>query len=147
MIIYDFGCAEGHVFEAAVASMASPCPPCPACGADTRRRPSRLNTTGASAGVSREEMPRSWRGVANGDRETIRHWREAAVKRERLEEKYPDLGGDRRPVLAHEGIFAGRPLRAGDDVPRAVDEAHAAAAATVTRSSSSGAAATKEGAR
>lgn len=125
MILYDFACAEGHVFEAGVASMAAPCPPCPACGSEARRRPSRLHTTGASAGVSREQMPKSWRGVGNGDRETIRHWRDAAVKRERLEERYPELGGDRRPVLAHEGLFAGRPLRAGDDVAKAIDDAHA----------------------
>jgi hypothetical protein len=124
MIIYDYGCAQGHVFEAAVPSMAAPDPTCPVCASPTRRRPSRVNTTGASAGVPREELPRSWRAVGNGDPEAIRHWHRLAASREKLEEKHPDLAGDRRPVLAHEGLFAKRPLRAGEDIPAAIAEAH-----------------------
>jgi hypothetical protein len=34
--------------------------------------------------------------------------------RRKLEEKYPELRGDQRPVLAHEGRYHARPLRAGD---------------------------------
>jgi alcohol dehydrogenase class IV len=30
-------------------------------------------------------------------------------------EKYPELRGDQRPVLAHEGRYHAKPLRAGDD--------------------------------
>jgi negative regulator of sigma E activity len=44
-------------------------------------------------------------------------------KRERLEERHPELGGDRRPILAHEGIFRDRPLRAGDDIGSSVEAA------------------------
>lgn len=74
-------------------------------------------------------MPRSWKAAGQGDAETIRHWHNLATKREKLEESYPELAGDRRPVLAHEGIFSGRPLRAGDDIPTAVAQAVAAAPA------------------
>lgn len=123
MIIYDYGCRDGHLFEAGVASMTAPDPACPVCGGDTRRRPSRVHTTGASAGVAREQMPRSWRAVGNGDAQTIRHWHQVAAAREKLEEKHPELAGDRRPVLAHEGLFAKRPLRAGEDIPTAIVEA------------------------
>jgi hypothetical protein len=34
--------------------------------------------------------------------------------RQKLEEKYPELRGDQRPVLAHEGKYHAKPLRAGD---------------------------------
>lgn len=124
MIIYDYGCALGHVFEAGVSSMSAPDPDCPACGGPTWRRPSKINTTGASTGVARERMPRSWRAVGNGDAQTIRHWHDVAAEREKLEERHPELAGDRRPVLAHEGLFAKRPLRAGEDIPTAIVEAH-----------------------
>ena len=48
---------------------------------------------------------------------------ELAAKREKLEERHPELAGDRRPILAHEGIFARKPLRAGDDIAAAVRDA------------------------
>ncbi|MGH3246646.1 MAG: hypothetical protein ACRDOI_10615, partial [Trebonia sp.] len=50
----------------------------------------------------------------HGDRDTIRHWQRSLEQRAKLEEKYPELAGDNRPVLAHEGRYAARPLRAGD---------------------------------
>ena len=140
MIIYDYGCAGGHVFEAGVASMSAPDPACPVCGSATRRRPSRVNTTGASAGVSRDQMPRSWQAVGNGDAQTIRHWHGVAATREKLEEKHPELAGDRRPVLAHEGLFARRPLRAGEDIPSAIVDAHKVNNAAAARAGSLGAA-------
>lgn len=114
MVIYDLACGAGHRFEAHLASMFDDNPPCE-CGAATSRVPSRLNLGGAaSAGPSRDDMPTTWRGTGGGDPSTLRGWHEAMTRRERLEEKYPELAGDRRPVLAHEGAFAGRPLRAGD---------------------------------
>lgn len=136
MIIYDFGCTGGHVFEAAVAGMTAADPSCPTCGATTRRRPSRVNVTGASTGPSRDQMPRSWRAVGNGDPQTIRHWHTLAARREKLEDRHPELAGDRRPVLAHEGIFARRPLRAGEDIPTAMVEAATAHQAAGTTSAS-----------
>jgi hypothetical protein len=71
----------------------------------------------ADAGPGRDDAPKSWRGTGNGDRETVRHWHRQMSRREKLEQKYPELAGDRRPVLAHEGPFAAVPLRAGDPLP------------------------------
>lgn len=124
MILYDYKCANAHRFEAPVASMSSPNPACPACGAATSRTLTSVKLGGtASAGPSREQMPRSWNSMGKGHPDAVRHWRSAIEKREKLEEKYPELGGDRRPVLAHEGIFHGRPLRAGDDIGASVTNA------------------------
>jgi hypothetical protein len=107
--------------------MSSSDPECPACGAATRRVPSRVQIGGvADAGPSREQMPKSWQAVGGGHPEAVSHWRSQIEKREKLEEKHPELGGDRRPVLAHEGIFRDRPLRAGDDIPSAIRAARAA---------------------
>ena len=115
MVIYELGCDQGHRFEAVLRSMTAENPPCPSCGGATRRVPAfgRMSGT-ASAGPSREDMPNTWRGIGRGDAETVRHWHQQMSRRERLEEKYPELAGDRRPVLAHEGQFADQPLRAGD---------------------------------
>lgn len=82
----------------------------------------------AKAGPSREQMPNTWRAVRQGDRETVARWHELARKREALEERNPELAGDRRPVLAHEGIFADNPLRAGDDIQASVASALATSA-------------------
>lgn len=121
MILYDFHCPRGHRFEAGVATTAAPGPACPECGEPTERLPSRVHVGGvADAGVGRERMPRSWRAVDGGHPDAIAHWRSRIEHREKIEERHPELAGDRRPVLAHEGIFARRPLRAGDDVPAAV---------------------------
>lgn len=115
MILRDLECASGHRFEAALPSMTSDDPPCPECGAATRRLISRLNIGGqASAGPSRDDMPMTWNATRGGDEATLSGWRKAMKRREKLEEKYPELAGDRRPVLAHEGKFADAPLRAGD---------------------------------
>ncbi|MFD4249240.1 FmdB family zinc ribbon protein [Amycolatopsis thermoflava] len=117
MPIYDYACDCGNRFEALVPSSASPAPSC-ACGSSPRRLPSAVRLGGvASAGPSRDDAPKSWRGTRNGDRETVRHWHQQMTRREKLEQKYPELAGDRRPVLAHEGRFAAAPLRAGDPVP------------------------------
>ena len=124
MILYDFRCRDGHRFEAAVESMTSENPPCAVCGETTSRAFSRVNIgNSADAGPTREEMPHSWESIGRGHPDAVRHWRKKIEKREKLEERYPELAGDRRPVLAHEGIFAGSPLRAGDDVAASVDAA------------------------
>lgn len=123
MIIYDFKCADNHRFEGVLDSMHDANPAC-ACGAQTRRMPSRLNISGrASAGPSREDMPNTWYGTRQGNAELLRKWHSDMTKREKLEEKYPELAGDRRPVLAHEGSFESQPLRAGDAMVQAVADA------------------------
>ncbi len=130
MVLYDFTCAEGHRFEAGVATMASPAPPCPSCGATAQPRPAAVRLGGASAGTPREAMPRSWEGVAGGDPSVLDGWRQVAQRREREEARHPELAGDRRPVLAHEGVFAAKPLRAGDDVGAALASARRRSDAT-----------------
>lgn len=120
MPIYTYVCDCGFRFEALVASHASPAPVCTECGSAPRRRPPAVRLGGrADAGPSRNEAPHSWRATGNGDRDTIRHWHQQMSRREKLEERYPELAGDRRPVLAHEGRFAKAPLRAGDPMPPA----------------------------
>lgn len=114
MVSYDLKCAGGHRFDVTLPSMFSDNPDCQ-CGASTSRVPSRVNTTGmASAGPSRDDMPMTWRGTGGGNRELVADWHKKMVTREKLEEKYPELAGDRRPILAHEGAFATAPVRAGD---------------------------------
>ena len=133
MILYDYRCDSGHLFEAAVKAMSSPAPDCPDCGAAAGRVLTRVRLSGqASAGRSRDEMPKSWTGMGGGHPDAVKHWRTAMSKREKLEEKYPELGGDRRPILAHEGIFRDRPLRAGDDIATSVSSALRAEKATVS---------------
>lgn len=70
----------------------------------------------ANPGPSKEDRPRSWQQVNGGDPATVRAWQRSIEKREKLEGQYPELAGDSRPVLAHEGIFSRQPLRAGDDI-------------------------------
>ncbi|MGH3192206.1 MAG: FmdB family zinc ribbon protein, partial [Streptosporangiaceae bacterium] len=61
----------------------------------------------------RDQAPRSWQETNGGDRETVLHWQHALEQRQKIEEKHPELAGDNRPVLAHEGPYAAEPLRAG----------------------------------
>ena len=133
MIIYDMKCQKGHRFEALLGSRMDPNPNCAQCGSATARLPSAIGLGGhASAGRSREEMPRSWQGINRGDAETVKYWHREMRQREKLEERYPEIGGDRRPVLAHEGIFAEKPLRLGDDIQTSI-----AAAVTALKPASS----------
>lgn len=114
MVSYVLKCAGGHRFDVTLPSMFSDNPDCQ-CGAPTSRVPSRVNTTGmASAGPGRDDMPTTWRGTGGGNRELVAVWHKKMVAREKLEEKYPELAGDRRPILAHEGAFTSAPVRAGD---------------------------------
>ena len=46
-----------------------------------------------------------------------RHLRRVDDARRDLESRNPELAGDHRHVLAHEGRFEGSPLRAGDPAP------------------------------
>lgn len=117
MPIYEYACGCGHRFErlARIADADAP-PACPACGtADCRRVPSVAALLGrAAVPPGRDAAPRSWEQTNHGDRDTIRHWQRNLEQRGKLEEKYPELAGDNRAVLAHEGRYAASPLRAGD---------------------------------
>ncbi|HSP37083.1 MAG TPA: zinc ribbon domain-containing protein [Frankiaceae bacterium] len=123
MPIYDLRCPDGHRFES-VQSFADPLPVCPSCGAATAKLPADFGIAGAAGATRRlpppaERMPQTWRGTYNGDREYVTSLRRTAEARSRLEEKHPELAGDRRPIIAHEGRFESAPLRAGDPLPTA----------------------------
>jgi hypothetical protein len=64
-------------------------------------------------------MPQTWRGTYGADREYVTSLRRSAGARRALEDRYPELAADRRPVLAHEGHYEHAPLRAGDRLPGA----------------------------
>jgi putative FmdB family regulatory protein len=117
MAIYDLRCADGHDFEV-IQSFTAPLPPCPACGAPTRKIPATFGFAGQAARSlppAAENMPQTWRGTYNGNREYVTELRRTAERRQDLEERHPELAGDRRPVLAHEGRYSAAPLRAGDN--------------------------------
>ena len=137
MIHYDLRCARGHRFEAGLASMFSDNPACPDCGEASSRVPSMGGIGGlASAGPSREQMPNTWLGIDRGHPDAVRHWHKQMTARSKLEDKYPELAGDRRPVLAHEGVFADQPLRAGD--PQAEKVARATFGSATGKSANTG---------
>jgi putative FmdB family regulatory protein len=120
--IYELTCEDGHRSEALQASTA-PLPACPACGGATRKLPSGFGVAGAAAvPPPPERMPQTWKGTYRGDREYVTKLRRMADARRDLEARNPELAGDRRPVLAHEGRFEGAPLRAGDPPPAPVPE-------------------------
>jgi putative FmdB family regulatory protein len=117
--IYELTCEAGHRSETLQASTA-PLPACPACGGATRKLPSGFGMAGrAAVPPPPERMPQTWKGTYRGDREYVTRLRRMADARRDLEARNPELAGDRRPVLAHEGRFEGAPLRAGDPPPAA----------------------------
>ena len=114
MPIYEYRCDCGETVDVLAASGA-PAPACPACGAETRKLVSGFALGGrADAGVSQSRMPQTWKGTYRGNREYITSLQRQWEQRRRLEERYPELAGDRRPVVAHEGHYSAVPLRAGD---------------------------------
>lgn len=131
MVRYDVRCPDGHRFEVELKSIFSDNPECIECGQATARVPAVGAVRGvASAGVSRDQVPNTWRGIDRGNPDAVRYWHQQVSKREKLEAKYPGLAGDRRPVLAHEGAFASQPLRAGDPMAEQVAAATFGPAAT-----------------
>ena len=64
-------------------------------------------------------MPQTWRGVYDGSPEYVDRMRRAWEQRQKLEERHPEIAGDQRPILAHEGRYERAPLRLGDPVLRA----------------------------
>jgi putative FmdB family regulatory protein len=115
--LYDYRCSAGHRFEAMAPLTAGSAATCP-CGADAVKVPSRVALGGvADTGRPMELMPQTWRGTYEGNREYLGELRREWDTRQKLEDKHPELAGDRRPILAHEGRFHGAPLRAGDALP------------------------------
>ena len=115
MPLYDYRCPDGHLFEQVAPIAARDRQDCPVCGQASGKIPSRITLGGhASPGLSMEQMPQTWRGTYEGNREYVTQLRRTAEQRRAVEERHPELAGDRRPVLAHEGRYAAAPLRAGD---------------------------------
>lgn len=126
MPIYQLRCGSGHSFEV-IQSLHAPLPACPNCGGETAKVPSVFGFAGQAARSlppAPERMPQTWRGTYEGNREYVAELRRTAERRQALEERHPELAGDRRPVLAHEGRFGAEPLRAGDPVPPATGHSH-----------------------
>jgi putative FmdB family regulatory protein len=125
MPIYQLRCESGHSFEV-IQSLHAPLPACPDCGRETAKVPSVFGFAGQAARSlppPPERMPQTWRGTYEGNREYVAELRRTAERRQALEERHPELAGDRRPVLAHEGRFEAAPLRAGDPLPPAAGPA------------------------
>jgi putative FmdB family regulatory protein len=113
--LYDYCCPQGHVFELLVPMAERARQDCPACGQASDKIPSRVSLGGhADPGRAQEQMPQTWRGTYEGNPEYLGRLRRQWDTRSKLEEKYPELRGDRRPVIAHEGRYHAKPLRAGD---------------------------------
>lgn len=119
MPIYVYKCGCGTRFERLV-SLDAPAPGCPACGGETRKVPAGFSLGGqADAGLAQDRMPQTWRGTHHADREYVSGLQRRWEKRQRLEARYPEIAGDQRPILAHEGRYHDAPLRAGDPIPGA----------------------------
>jgi putative FmdB family regulatory protein len=124
MPIYVYRCDCGLRFER-LTSFDAEAPGCPECGGATRKVPAGFSLGGqANPGLSQERMPQTWRGLYNGDREYVTNMQRTWERRQKLEAKHPELAGDQRPILAHEGRYHDRPLRAGDEVGGAPAAAH-----------------------
>ena len=118
MPLYDYRCPQGHFFEQLATIAARAQQDCPACGQPSQKVPSRVSLSGqADPGLSREQMPQTWRGTHEGNPEYLSQLRGQWDARRKLEDKYDELRGDRRPVHAHEGRYHAAPLRAGDPLP------------------------------
>ena len=114
MPIYVYRCDCGLRFERLM-GLDTPAPECPGCGDEVHKTPAGFSLGGqADAGLSRDYMPQTWRGVYHGDREYVTRMQRQWDRRQQLEAKYPELAGDTRPILAHEGRYHQTPLRAGD---------------------------------
>jgi putative FmdB family regulatory protein len=114
MPIYDLRCERGHLAEV-IQSFTAPLPECRVCGTATTKVPSRFGVGGAASASlppAAERMPQTWKGTYGGDRDYVSSLRRTADERRRLEDRHPELAGDRRPVIAHEGRYEGSPLRA-----------------------------------
>jgi putative FmdB family regulatory protein len=119
--IYVYGCVDhsGHCglrFEK-LSGFDDAAPGCPSCGGETRKVPTAVGLSGrADPGLAKDSMPQTWRGVHEGDREYVTGLQRRWEQRQKLEERHPEIAGDQRPILAHEGRYEKAPLRLGDPV-------------------------------
>lgn len=124
MPIYVFKCGCGMRFEH-LAPYDAAAPDCPACGGSTRKIPAGFQIGGQSdAGLAKEQMPQTWRGTYDGANEYTTGLQRQWERRQKLEAKHPELAGDQRPIVAHEGRYHDAPLRAGDPIIRNTGHGH-----------------------
>jgi putative FmdB family regulatory protein len=115
MPIYVYRCGCGVRFEHLATMTDTATPGCPVCGGATSKVPAGFSLHGqADPGLSKNEMPQTWRGVYDGSPEYVNRMRRTWEQRQKLEERHPEIAGDQRPILAHEGRYERAPLRAGD---------------------------------
>jgi putative FmdB family regulatory protein len=127
--VYEFRCDCGQGVEVLTAP-GLPSPACPACGGETRKVVSGFAVGGrADPGLSQSQMPQTWKGTYGGNREYITSLQCQWERRQRLEDRYPELAGDRRPIVAHEGPYSTVPLRAGHASDPRADSAGGASGA------------------
>jgi putative FmdB family regulatory protein len=145
MPIYELGCESGHRVEVLLA-MDEEIPACEECGSEMTRLPSRFAVGGRANPPPRPEaMPQTWKGTYEGNREYVTSLRKTVEKRQEIEERYPELAGDRRPILAHEGRYEAAPLRAGDPIlPASEGHSHPHAHHHSTGGAGSGSAESKD---
>lgn len=116
MPLYEFRCANEHLFERLLA-VGSESPACPACGLRGDRRQSGVALVGrAGPGRPLSMMPQTWLSTGGGDREYMTALRREAERRVSFEARNPELGGETRHVLAHEGKYARAPLYQGESI-------------------------------
>jgi putative FmdB family regulatory protein len=114
--IYVFKCGECGLRFEELTGFDADAPGCPSCAGGTRKIPAGFSLGGqAGAGLAKEQMPQTWRGTFNGSREYVTGLRRQWDKRQKVEAKHPELAGDQRPIIAHEGRYHDAPLRAGDN--------------------------------
>jgi putative FmdB family regulatory protein len=124
MPLYEFRCVNEHRFERLLA-FGSDSPPCPACGQSSEKRQSSVALVGrASTGRSLSMMPQTWRSTHGGDREYVTNLRHEAERRVTFEGRNPELAGETRHVLAHEGKYAHAPLYEGESLASTHVPAH-----------------------
>ncbi len=124
MPTYDLSCEQGHRAEVSQ-SFYDELPACPVCGSAMTKLLTGFAIQGQAKLPPRPEaMPQTWRGTYHGNREYLTELRHTVDARQKLEERHPELAGDRRPILAHEGRFASQPLRAGDTPATRLGDSH-----------------------
>ena len=99
---------------AAMTDTAAPGCPC-AAGRPARCRPASGSAAGRTRGCRRTRCRRPGAGCYDGSPEYVDRMRRTWEQRQKLEERHPEIAGDQRPILAHEGRYeqgaaaAGRP--------------------------------------
>lgn len=133
MPLYEYRCANEHLFERLLAVGSAP-PACPACGQRGHRRQSGVALMGrAAVGRPLSMMPQTWRSTGGGDREYVTALRREAEQRVSLETRNPELASETRHVLAHEGKYAHAPLYHGESIVHRHDAAHDHGTSITTR--------------